>query len=213
MRHNFKVAVLATVCSLTVGCDIRRTTPDDGQSASMAPPKIATQQSAGGEAMRDGIEKGISSMIPSMGSNSSDRADHTSGLAVDRPFPDNGTSQVSFEISADQEVSEVTAYNQSADNIILLWFYNFGKGDREAARLYLRAGQSGRMVLPTYEYRLAAYTAPANLGLDRGFGDDAKLRDFGFVDMRTPSSALRERASFTYSGYGMGKFRPGTAAQ
>jgi hypothetical protein len=213
-RPYVTVVIAMAMCISTAACKVRTDPTQQGTPTEAVAPrgKMATQASANDEAFKDGLRQGLGAMMGSKPKRT-EQADGNSGLAVDRPFPDNGTSQISFEIAADQELSEVTAYNRSQDNMILLWFYNFGKGDREAARLYLRAGQSGRMTLPTYEYRMAAYTAPADLGLDRGFSDEAKLRDFGFADMRSPSRLLQERASFTYNGYGIGTFRPGKAMQ
>jgi len=135
-----------------------------------------------------------------------------SGLAPDRPFPANGTFERTLPLQG--KLARMTFYNRSQNNAIVVWLYNMndGKGDHEALRLYLAAGQSAPVDLPAFDYRMAIYEAPPSFGLNRGFGPDTRPKDLGLVDLKTPADALSQQAVGNYSGYGIYNFRPGVYA-
>lgn len=133
-------------------------------------------------------------------------------LAPDRPFPANGTFERTLPLQG--KIARMDFANRSQNNIIVVWHYNLqqGKGDQEALRLYLTAGQSGSVELPAFDYRMTLYEANPSLGLDRGFGPDAKMKDLGLVDLKTEAQALSRQPVGTYHGYGIYNQRVGTYA-
>lgn len=133
-------------------------------------------------------------------------------LPADRPFPANGTFERTIPLQG--KIARMTFINRAPNNVIAVWYYNLndGKGDKEALRLYVTAGQSAAIDISAFDYRMALYEAPPSLGLDRGFGPNAKLKDLGLVDLKTPATALAIQPSGTYSGYGIYTLRPGTLA-
>lgn len=133
-------------------------------------------------------------------------------LPPDRPFPNNGTFERSLPLQG--KIARMTFANRSQNNAIVVWLYNMndGKGDHEALRLYLTAGQSAPVDLPAFDYRMAIYEAHPSLGLDRGFGTEARPKDLGLVDLKTPADALSQQPVGSYSGYGTYYFRPGIYA-
>lgn len=131
------------------------------------------------------------------------------GLEQDRPFPANGTFERTLPLQG--KIARMTFANRSPNNVIAVWFYNLneGKGDQEALRLYVTAGQSATIDIPAFDYRMALYEAPTAYGLDRGFGPDARMRDLGLIDLKTPAVALAQQPVGTYQGYGIYTARPG----
>lgn len=134
-------------------------------------------------------------------------------LTPDRPFPANGTITRTLPLSG--KVSSMSFLNRSQNNAIVLWFYNLNDdtGDKEALRLYLTAGQSAIVQLPSFDYRMAIYEAPPSYGLDKGFGRDARMKDLGFVDLKTPDTMLSKTPSATYMTYVGMQFTPGVYAR
>ena len=130
-------------------------------------------------------------------------------LERDRPFPANGTTVTKIPLTG--KISSMTFANRSRNNVIALWFYNLGDGtgDKEALRLYVTAGQSAVIRIPSFDYRLALYEAPPSYGLDRGFGPEARMTDLGFIDLKTPDTMLSRLPVESYHGYGLNNFTPG----
>lgn len=130
-------------------------------------------------------------------------------LTPDRPFPANGTMTRTLPLAG--KTSTMSFQNTGSNNAIVMWFYNLGDdtGDKEALRLYVTAGQSSIVRLPSFDYRMAIYEASPRLGLDRGFGPDAQMKDLGFIDLKTPDTMLSRTPSATYHPYVGMQFRPG----
>lgn len=134
-------------------------------------------------------------------------------LERDRPFPNNGTFERAIPLQG--KIASLTFVNRSSNNAIVVWYYNMndGKGDQEALKLYLTAGQSAAVDIPAYDYRMAVYEAAPGYGLDRGFGPAARPKDLGLIDLKTPATALIQQPTATYSGYGIFTIRPGILAR
>lgn len=129
-------------------------------------------------------------------------------LAPDRPFPANGRIERTLPLAG--QIARMQVKNVSDQNMIVLWFFNMGEGEKEAARMYVAAGQSAYIDIPTFHYRMASFTAPTSLGLDRGFGPNAHMNDLGFVDLRTPAPAYSSAPTYQYGGFGrLTFFSPG----
>ena len=133
-------------------------------------------------------------------------------LVPDRPFPANGTFERMLPLQG--KIARMDFVNLSRNNIIVIWHYNLqqGQGDQEALRLYLTAGQSGSVDLPAFDYRIALYEADPSLGLDRGFGPDARMKDLGLVDLKTEAQSLSKQPSGTYHGFSIYNHKAGTFA-
>ncbi len=134
-------------------------------------------------------------------------------LTPDRPFPANGTITRTLPLTG--KVSSMSFLNRTQNNAIVIWFYNLNDdtGDKEALRLYLTAGQSAIVRLPSFDYRMAMYQAPANYGLDKGFGRNAQMNDLGFVDLKTPDTMLSKTPSVIYMPFVGMQFTPGVYAR
>jgi hypothetical protein len=134
-------------------------------------------------------------------------------LVQDRPFPNNGTFERSLALQG--KVASLTFANRSQNNAIVVWYYNMndGKGDQEALKLYLKAGQSSSVDIPAFDYRMAVYEAAPSYGLDRGFGPSSKPTDLGLIDLKTPATALIQQPMASYSGYGIFRVQPGVVAR
>lgn len=130
-------------------------------------------------------------------------------LTQDRPFPANGTFERTLPLQG--KIAKMTFANRSQNNAIVVWFYNLnqGKGEQEALRLYVTAGQSTTVDIPAFDYRMGIYEAPTSYGLDRGFGPDAKMKDLGLIDLKTPASSLSQQPTGLYYGYGGYVLKPG----
>lgn len=134
-------------------------------------------------------------------------------LVQDRPFPNNGTFERTVPLQG--KIAALTFANRSQNNTIVVWYYNMndGKGDQEALKLYLKAGQSASIQIPAYDYRMAIYEAAPAYGLDRGFGPSAKPIDLGLIDLKTPATSLIQQPTASYSGYGIFRVQAGVMAR
>lgn len=115
---------------------------------------------------------------------------------VDRPFPASGSLHRSLPLTGN--IARVRINNRSRQNMAAVWYYNVGYGDQEAARLYVRSGQSAMLDLPTYDYRLGIISAPVSAGFYEGFGSGAEISDQGFIDLKLPAIALSRLPSYTF---------------
>ncbi|AXK44037.1 hypothetical protein DVR09_16420 (plasmid) [Erythrobacter aureus] len=135
------------------------------------------------------------------------RPSQSNGLAYDTPFPANGKIERTLALTGN--IAQMEIRNLSGQNMIAIWYYNTAVGDQEAARMYITAGQSARIDLPTFDYRLAGLFANPELGLVRGFTPNQIPRDFGFIDLKRPARMLSSQPTLYVKTYGQKSFRPG----
>lgn len=128
-------------------------------------------------------------------------------LAPDTPFPANGLVERSLPLSG--YIAQMQIKNLTDQNMIAIWYYNAGAGDQEAARMYVAAGQSANIDLPTFDYRRAGLFADQELGMVRGFGQRQTPRDFGFIDLKRPAASFASQPTLIVKTHGQKNFNPG----